>query len=104
KSKGYDKDKLNLSLLKEKHELELIKILAKFPNIIVEAGGTRKPYKLANYAFKLATQFNQFYRDVPVLKAKSQELKNTRLALVHCTGIVLKNTLTLLGIEAPEEM
>ncbi|MDI6708318.1 MAG: arginine--tRNA ligase [Candidatus Thermoplasmatota archaeon] len=104
KSKGYYKNKIELSLLKERQELELVKILARFPKVIKDVGSSRKVYKLANYVFELATQFNQFYRDVPVLKAEPKELRDARLALVDATRIVLRNALELLGIEAPEEM
>ncbi|MBU4255706.1 MAG: arginine--tRNA ligase, partial [Candidatus Thermoplasmatota archaeon] len=57
----------------------------------------------ASYVFELASCFNQFYRDMPVLKAEKDE-KNARLALVDCFRIVLRNALNLLGIDAPEEM
>jgi arginyl-tRNA synthetase len=63
-----------------------------------------KPHYVAKYAYDLATKFNDFYERVPVLKAETQQLAATRLALVRSAAMVLKNALSLLGIEAPEVM
>ncbi len=104
KSKGYENKKIDFSVLKENAELKLIKILAMFLSVVEEYALSRKPYKIANYAFEVAIQFNQFYRDIPVLKAENEALRNARLALVDAARTVLKNALELIGINAPEEM
>ena len=101
KSKGYKK--FDVKFLNDETEINLIKTLAKFPNVVEESAVSRKPYKIASYVFELASCFNQFYRDMPVLKAEENE-RNARLALVDCFRIVLRNALNLLGIDAPEEM
>ncbi|MBA3044458.1 arginine--tRNA ligase, partial [archaeon] len=101
KSEGYRS--FDVKFLNDETEIRLIKTLARFPNIIEESAVSRKPHKLASYVFELASCFNQFYRDMPVLKAEKDE-KNARLALVDCFRIVLRNGLNLLGIDAPEEM
>lgn len=105
-SKGgsYNIEKLEFSKLCSPQELKLIKTLALLPKVIEESALTRKPYKLASYAYEVATQFNQFYRDMPVLKADDENLKTARLALVDAARTVLGRALELLGIEAPEEM
>jgi arginyl-tRNA synthetase len=97
--KNYD-----ASLLKHDSEIDLIKKLAKFPLVIEEACEGCKPHIVTTYLFEVASQFNQFYRDCPVIPEKNQKLKICRLALVDSTRIVLKNGLNLLGITAPEEM
>lgn len=84
-------------------EIHLIKIIARFPSVIQQAAESRSPHIIAGYAYELAERFNQFYRDCPVLSAEPG-IRSFRLALVGCTGHVLKNALNLLGIEAPEEM
>jgi len=94
----------NSELLEHISEIDLIKKLAYFPIIIDQACEGCKPHIIASYLFELASSFNQFYRDCPVLSVNSDELKNTRLTLVNATRIVLKNGLALLGITAPEEM
>jgi arginyl-tRNA synthetase len=101
KSKGYKK--FDVKFLNDETEIRLIKTLARFPNAVEESAVSRKPHKIASYVFELASAFNQFYRDMPVLKAEKDE-KNARLALVDCFRIVLRNALNLLGIDAPEEM
>ena len=92
------------NLLSHEQEVKLVKILARFPEVIGMACNSNKPNLVANYLFDLASQFNQFYRDCPVLKAENSSLKKARLALVDATRITLRNGLSILGIKAPEEM
>jgi arginyl-tRNA synthetase len=92
------------SLLKHKSEIRLLRNIAEFPLIIEEAYKNFKPHIIANYLFNIASNFNQFYRDCPVLSENNLELKNVRIKLVQSLKIVLKNGLNLLGIDAPDEM
>ena len=85
-------------------EKTLVKLLAKFPDVIEEAGRALGPHILALYAAELAMAFNKFYEAAPVLSAETDELRWARLRLVKCTRIVLKNAMDLLGIPAPERM
>lgn len=82
-------------------ELTLISTLKEFPRVVDDAVRDYRPHYIANYVYKLASQFNDFYQSVPVLKAEQRE---SRLALVKASAIVIKNSLGLLGIEAPEKM
>lgn len=91
------------TLLTKSQEIELIKKMSLFPLIIETAARDLKPYIVATYARELTELFNQFYRDVPVLSAEP-ELMNSRLMLVSCVRIVLREVLDILGIEAPESM
>ncbi len=84
-------------------ERELIKLLAKFPEIVEQAGKDVKPHLIPWYANELASLFNKFYMDHPVLKAE-EGIVEERLLLVLAVKQVLKNALELLGIEAPERM
>jgi len=90
--------------LKYNSEIDLIKKLAFYPIIIEDASDGLKPHIITSYLFEIASQFNQFYRDCPVLTEKNKDIRNARLALVDATRIVLRNGLDLLGIIAPEEM
>jgi len=106
-AKKYKKDEIkdfDALLLKHSSEKQLIKKLAKFPEIINEACNSCKPHIIPSYLFDTASHFNQFYRDCPVLPEKNTMLRKTRLALVDATRIVLCNGLNLLGIIAPKEM
>jgi arginyl-tRNA synthetase len=91
----------SVSDIKDEEELKLVRLLASFPSLLRECAERRLAHPVATYAHELAVQFNQFYRDVPVLKSRQ---RNTRLALVECAKIVLRNALDVLGIEAPERM
>jgi arginyl-tRNA synthetase len=93
----------NASLLRHPSEIKLVKILSQLPIKMKLAYETCRPNVIANYAYNIAVQFNQFYRDCPVIDSE-EEVKKARLSLVKATKIVLKNTLDLIGIEAPEEM
>jgi arginyl-tRNA synthetase len=104
-SKKQDEIKdIDATLLDHDSETNLIKKLSKFPKIIKEACEGFKPHIITTYLFEVASQFNQFYRDCPVLSEKNNKNRVGRLALVESTRIVLQNGLNLLGIVAPKEM
>ena len=85
-------------------EKELVKMLADFPTIVMQAANEMKINLVCNYAYDVATAFSTFYNACPVLKAETAELKNFRLALVAAAKTVLKNALTILGMDAIEKM
>jgi len=95
--------KIEFGNLKEISEHKLSIALAKFSEAIEKASASYNPATLAEYLYSLAKCFNDFYRDVPVLKADN-EVRLARVALLEATRIVLENGLNLLGIEAPERM
>lgn len=92
------------TLLTHYSEKLLIKQLARFPLIISDACNSCKPHIITNYIYEVASAFNQFYRDCPVLPEVNTLLRSSRLALVNATKIVIRNALDILGINAPEEM
>ncbi|KAA0009481.1 MAG: arginine--tRNA ligase [Thermoplasmata archaeon] len=97
-------EKITVRNLKHPSEISLVKVLSRFPKVVKISCTQNRPHLIPSYLFELASTFNQFYRDCPVLKAESEEIKKERLALVDSVRIVLRNGLSLLGIEAPEEM
>ena len=68
------------------------------------AGTTYSPALLANYAYDLAKEFNQFYHDFSILKEENEALRNFRLLLAKQCGEAIKNAMGMLGIEMPERM
>jgi len=84
-------------------EKELIKLLSRFPKTIEQAGRDIKPHLIPAYLNELASLFNRFYMDHPVLQA-GEGVMEERLLLVSAVKIVLRNGLEVLGIEAPERM
>ena len=93
----------NLKLLNHQSELELIKQLIRYPEVIEDTAKDYQVQRIPQYAMDLATVFHQFYRDCQVI-TKDKELAGARLSLVLATKTVLKNTLDLMGISAPEKM
>jgi len=92
------------SLLTNRLENDITLMLARFPEVFVDAAENLRPHAIADYANALADKFNTFYTALPVIRAKPPELSDARLALVDATRMVLRNALNLLGIEAPERM
>ena len=82
-------------------EIELIKMISKFPSIIEEAARINRIHPLAQYAMDLAGTFNRFYKSVPVIGAEEEAV---RLLLVDKSRIAIKNCLNLMGISAPTSM
>jgi arginyl-tRNA synthetase len=83
-------------------ELTLIRHIARLPRTVHQCAEERKVHTIASYAERLASTFNAFYRDVPVLQAGDR--RQQRLQLVEATRIALANALGALGIAAPEQM
>ena len=85
-------------------EKNVIKFLHDFPKVISEAADTYNPGHIANYAYELAKEYNQFYHECSILKAEDEKERNFRLLLSAKTSEVIKFSLSLLGIESPEKM
>lgn len=85
-------------------EVRIIKILNTFPAKIAEAGEAHSPALVANYAYELAKEFNQYYHDTPILKEENQEILKARLVLIENIAKVLDKAMAILGITLPERM
>ena len=85
-------------------EIEIVKLLDRFPGIIVEAGESYSPALVANYCYELVKEYNQFYHDFPILKEEDANIRDFRILLSKKTGEVICNAMKLLGIEVPERM
>lgn len=90
-------------LLEHEQERRLIFHLASYPEAVATAARTLAVNLIAEYAFDLATIFNQFYRDCGVLNAES-ELRNARLLLVRTVRDVLVNACGVLGVPVIERL
>jgi len=85
-------------------ELEILRDFVKFPDILKEAAFRFSPNLLCDFLFELAKKFNFFYDTLPVLKAKSEKIRNFRLTLTLAVSFLIKNSLNILGISVPERM
>jgi arginyl-tRNA synthetase len=84
-------------------ETILLRIIQKFPEVVINAAETYSPNIITTYLFDLAQNFNLFYQKHSILKAED-EIKDFRIALTAATAQVIKNGLHLLGIETVEKM
>jgi len=91
------------SLLEASQEIELLKKLGEFPEVIVQAAELLEPYRLVDYLRELATLFHQFYAHCRVI-SDQPELTSARLLLADCVRITLRNGLSILGVSQPERM
>ena len=103
KAKIKPSTKIDFSVLNHQLEFNLIKILAKFPDVILSSVKNSDPSELANYLYDLAKVFSLFYEKLPVLQAE-KNIKKARLLLINSVKIVLTTGLELLGIPVLEKM
>jgi arginyl-tRNA synthetase len=94
---------VDFSLLTHESEIQLIKAMIRFPEMIESAAISREPHRLINYLEDLANDFTSFYHDCRVL-GEEEPLVQTRSSLIRAVVQVLANGLDILGISAPEEM
>lgn len=85
-------------------EIALVQRLADFPSVVKEAGRTYSPALIANYAYDLVKEYNQFYHDCSILKEENAQLRSLRLTLCETTADVIRTALNLLGIGVVERM
>ena len=85
-------------------ECNIIRMLNEFPAVVRQAGTDYSPSGIANYAYELAREYNQFYHDFSILREENEETKAFRLLLTDNVGKVIKTAMNLLGIEVPERM
>jgi len=85
-------------------EVRLIKLLNTFPAKVAEAGTALSPAVVANYAYDLAKEFNQYYHDTPILRETDESLLRFRLTLIATLASVLVKAMGILGISLPERM
>ncbi len=85
-------------------EIEILKLLNSFPAKIIEAGNAHSPALVANYAYELAKEFNQYYHDVTIMKEEDSSVRNMRLLLISVIARVLVKAMGILGITLPERM
>jgi len=96
-------EEVKLEVLDHPAEMELVKAIASFPEVVAGAALSLEPHRLCRFAQELARLFHSFYNNCRVL-AEEEDIRQARLLLVQATRITLRNLLTLLGVSAPERM
>ena len=103
KASGGSAAKADLALLKEPQELDLIKTLSQFPDVIIFCAESLEPCGLVSYLMTLADSFHSFY-DKHRVVTDDLALTRSRLVLVDCTRTVIATGLRLLGVSTPTSM
>ncbi len=85
-------------------EIELIKVLCDYPNVVVAAGEAFAPSMIANYTYELAKQFNGYYHDHSILREEDKAICAMRIRLAASVAKVIRRSMKLLGIDVPERM
>jgi arginyl-tRNA synthetase len=94
----------DLSVLTNKEEIELMRVLATFQTQVIETAKNLSPNTLCNYVYDLAQTFNIFYKQHPILTEKDAQIRDARIGLTMSTAKVIQKTLNLLGIKTVEKM
>ena len=107
--KRYDKEisidrKIDYSLLKEKDEITLVKLLSEFPIKMEDVSNSLEPRKIATYLEEVAAAYHKFYGNHKVINPENTDLSSARKKLCEATKIILTNGLSILGISVPERM
>jgi len=90
--------------ISEPQERALALRLLQFDSAVWDALDKYSPHRLCTYLYDLASDFTAFYEHCPVLKADSDEIRQSRLSLCDITARVMQSGLDMLGIRAPEQM
>ena len=100
----------DLSLLEDEGERDLMRTMAQYPRVILQAAGAHEPHRVAFFAHELATRLHAQWnrgkdlRDLRFVNESNRQLSYARLSLVTAVGLVLASALSILGVSAPEEM
>ena len=100
----YGPDAVSDDICLSAKEIRLIKLIDMYPDKVAEGGQAHSPAVIANYAYELAKEFNQYYHDTPVLREEDEALLKYRLALLSTVAGVLVKAMDILGIQLPERM
>lgn len=92
------------TLLSHDKELQLLRELFAFPEVVESAAREYAPHRLPQYAIRLSDRLHAFYDACRIADAEDMKLAAARLALAKATRIVLAETLRLIGVSAPEKM
>ncbi len=92
------------AILEKDEEIDLIKKILEYKNILIETTKNNYPHILVWYTYELTKLFNSFYNKIHIISEKNEDLKNLRLNIVLEFTKILKESFELLGIEMPEKM
>ena len=97
-------DNADLSLLTDEREDALIAAILRLPELVADMAARREPHHLTTYALELAQAFTQFYDHCRVVDPQQPGQSAARLTLTHAAQSALAAALSLIGVDAPDEM
>ena len=104
KLENYDENAaIDYSLITDAESIDLLKEINRFPQVVVDASEKYEPSQIARFAVAVAQTFNKFY-NANRINIEDENLKNARVALVKLTRKTIKDAMSLLGIDCPEQM
>ena len=109
KAKKYDLDPAStdtskIKKLNKDYEIELIKHLELFQDVIISAAEHREPHRLCEYAKELSAMFHKYYHSSVLVNKRTRETSLARLYLITCIKMVLAKCLDLIGVSVPNKM
>ncbi len=102
KAEGMEKGSGSAELLPK--EESLVALLASYPEKVREAGVAHSPAVIANFAYDLAKEFNQYYHDTQILREEDASVRSQRLVLADTVARTLSHAMNILGIQLPDRM
>jgi arginyl-tRNA synthetase len=102
--RGIDTSGVDTGLLTDKGELDLVRLVLRFPELVDDIRQHYGVHQLTTYALELAGAFHGFYRDHRVVDEADVARSKARLRLVQAVRVALRQTLGLLGVSAPDKM
>ncbi|OFX19770.1 MAG: arginine--tRNA ligase [Bacteroidetes bacterium GWA2_31_9b] len=97
-------DEINSNTELSLKELQLIKLIHTYPEVLYESSESLSPAIIANYIYELAKEYNQFYHEYPILNEENSDISVFRLFLSAQIGKIIQSGMNLLGIDVPERM
>ena len=101
---GFSASEDHLNLLQAEKEIDVLKKMGDFPQVVADAAKIRSPHRVATYIQELAATFHSFYNAEKVLDPTNEDMTRARLALITAVRTTIANALRLIGVSAPEKM
>lgn len=99
-----DADSIDYNYLSSESAYELIKLIYRFSEVVIDAAEKYEPSVITRYIVDVAQVFNKFYHDEHIIKGVTEEEKKAKVLLTYAAKTTLANGLGLLGIKAPDRM
>ena len=96
-------DTIDYTLLTDEASIGLLKEIERYPQVIKDAAERYEPSVIARYSIDLAHAFNKFYHECQI-NVEDETTKYTRTNVVKIARYIIKDALSLLGIQCPEQM